>query len=112
MNEPRVKSYDAPVISFSHFLPRRDLLPLTDRLHFKGLPKVAGCRTLEQQIRRMNSRTHVFGHSHINCDKLIDGVRYIQTLCVTRASAAARPSTPCWSGALEKLKAVGRMSRR
>jgi len=78
MNEPRVKSYDAPVISFSHFLPRRDLLPLTDRLHFKGLPKVAGCRTLEQQIRRMNSRTHVFGHSHINCDKLIDGVRYIQ----------------------------------
>lgn len=78
MNEPRVKNYDAPVISFSHFLPRRDLLPPTDRLRFKGLPKVSGCRALEQQIRRMGSRTHVFGHSHINCDKLIDGVRYVQ----------------------------------
>jgi len=78
MNEPRVKNYDAPVISFSHFLPRRDLLPPTDQLRFKGLPSVAGCRSLEQQIRTMNSRTHVFGHSHINCDKLIDGVRYVQ----------------------------------
>jgi hypothetical protein len=27
MNEPRLLSYDGPVISFSHFLPRRDLLP-------------------------------------------------------------------------------------
>jgi hypothetical protein len=78
MNAPRVKSYDGPVISFSHFLPRRDLLPPTERLRFKGLPKVSGCWSLEQQIRSINSLTHVFGHSHINCDMLIEGVRYIQ----------------------------------
>jgi Calcineurin-like phosphoesterase len=78
MNEAHLRSYDAPVISFSHFLPRRDLLPDVERLRFKGLPKVAGCAALDAQIRRLKSRTHVFGHSHISCDRVIDGVRYIQ----------------------------------
>jgi predicted phosphodiesterase len=78
MNEPRLRSYDGPVISFSHFLPRRDLLPAVERLKFKGLPKVAGCAALDEQIRSLKSRVHVFGHSHIHCDRVIDGVRYIQ----------------------------------
>jgi predicted phosphodiesterase len=78
LNEPRLKTYDGPIISFSHFLPRRDLLPPTDRLKFKGLPQVAGCSALDAQIRRLGSRVHVFGHSHISCDRVIDGVRYVQ----------------------------------
>jgi predicted phosphodiesterase len=78
MNRPSLKSYDGPVISFSHFLPRRELLPATDRLRFKGLPKVAGCRGLDEQIRHLRSCIHIFGHSHISCDRLIDGVRYVQ----------------------------------
>lgn len=77
MNEPLVNPRDAPVISFSHFLPRRDLLPDVERLRFKALPKVAGCHELEEQIRRLGSRVHVFGHSHIPCDRVIDGVRYV-----------------------------------
>jgi predicted phosphodiesterase len=78
MNKPRLRAYDAPVISFSHFLPRRDLLPTVERLKFKGLPKVAGCTGLDAQIRTLNARIHVFGHSHISCDCIIDGVRYVQ----------------------------------
>jgi Icc-related predicted phosphoesterase len=78
MNEPRLLAYDGPVISFSHFLPRRDLLPAVERLRFKGLPKVAGCAALDTQIRSLKSGVHVFGHSHISCDRVIDGVRYIQ----------------------------------
>jgi predicted phosphodiesterase len=78
LNEPRLRCYDGPVISFSHFLPRRDLLPPPERLRFKGLPKVAGCAALDAQIRHLRSRVHVFGHSHISCDRLIDGVRYVQ----------------------------------
>jgi hypothetical protein len=66
------------VISFSHFLPRRDLLPAPERLKFKGLPQVAGCTALEGQIRRLKSAVHVFGHSHILCDRVIDGIRYVQ----------------------------------
>ena len=78
MNEPALKAYDGSVISFSHFLPRRDLLPPTAKLRFKGLPKVAGCAALDAQIRRLKSHIHVFGHSHIGCNRIIDGVRYIQ----------------------------------
>jgi predicted phosphodiesterase len=78
LNEPYLKPYDGPVVSFSHFLPRPDLLPAIDKLRFKGLPKVAGCAGLEAQIRQLNSSLHVFGHSHISCDRAIDGVRYVQ----------------------------------
>lgn len=78
MNERHMGPYDAPVVSFSHFLPRRELLPPTERLRFKGLPKVAGCTGIDEQIRRLQSRMHIFGHSHIGCDRVIDGVRYIQ----------------------------------
>jgi Icc-related predicted phosphoesterase len=77
-NSSRIRQYDAPVISFSHFLPRRDLLPGQDRLIFKGLPRVAGSTGLDEQIRALGSQIHVFGHSHINWDKVIDGVRYVQ----------------------------------
>jgi predicted phosphodiesterase len=78
LNEPHLRAYEGPIISFSHFLPRRDLLPPTDRLKFKGLPKVAGCAALDAQIRQLGSRVHVFGHSHISCDRVINGVRYVQ----------------------------------
>jgi len=78
MNREKIKSYADPVISFSHFLPRRDLLPDAARLRFKALPRVAGSRSLERQIRALGSTIHVFGHSHINCDLTIDGIRYVQ----------------------------------
>jgi hypothetical protein len=78
MNEPRVRSYDCPVVSLSHFLPRRDLLPPVESLWFQRLPEVAICEPLEDQIRRLGSVVHVFGHSHINRDLRLDGVRYVQ----------------------------------
>lgn len=80
LNVRHIKAYDAPVISFSHFLPRRDLLPATRKLRFKGLPRVAGSTAIDNQIRALKSGVHVFGHSHINCDRVIDGVRYVQNV--------------------------------
>jgi predicted phosphodiesterase len=78
MNEPNIRAYSGRVISFSHFLPRRDLLPPVRHLRFKSLPAVAGSAALDEQIRRLRSTVHVFGHSHINYDCVIDGVRYVQ----------------------------------
>ena len=78
MNEPNIRTYDGPVVSFSHFLPRPELLPPRKNLRFKGLPEVAGSTSIDHQIRRLNSRVHIFGHSHINYDCIIDGVRYVQ----------------------------------
>jgi hypothetical protein len=77
LNESRIQEYDGPVITFSHFLPRHELLPAVERLSFKGLPLVAGAPALDRQIRDLNAVIHVFGHSHIAFDRMIEGVRYI-----------------------------------
>jgi len=78
LNLPNIKSYDGTVISFSHFLPRIELLPPKENLKFKALAQVAGSRLIEDQVRELKSAIHVFGHSHINRDCEIDGIRYVQ----------------------------------
>jgi predicted phosphodiesterase len=77
LNESRIREYDGPVITLSHFLPRRELLPAMESLSFKGLPLVAGTLALDRQIRALNAAIHVFGHSHIDFDQVIEGVRYV-----------------------------------
>ncbi|HEX8395588.1 MAG TPA: metallophosphoesterase [Longimicrobium sp.] len=77
-NEPHVHGYDAPVITFSHFVPRTELVPRVRWLRFKGLPLVAGTTEIDEQIRRIGARVHVFGHTHIAADREIAGVRYVQ----------------------------------
>lgn len=90
LNEARLRTqFDAPVISFSHFLPRTDLIfPLKAEMdatlkssHYRPSPfnfsRVAGSSTLETQIRRLGSAIHVYGHQHRNRVRRIDGVTYI-----------------------------------
>jgi len=66
------------VVSFSHFLPRVDVLPPKERVFYPTLVKVAGTRALDTQLRLFRSTCHVFGHTHIDWNKEIDGVRYVQ----------------------------------
>lgn len=101
VNEANIRRPGGTVISFSHFLPRRDLLPTREYLRFKNLPKVSGCARLDDQIRRLNSVTHVFGHSHINLDRVIDGVRYVSNaLLYPRERTAERfPLKMIWGDA-------------
>lgn len=68
---------EEPVITFSHYLPRPDALPaFVDPERYWLLP-VLGCHGLEQHIRHWKSRCHVFGHSHLNARRQLDGVLYI-----------------------------------
>ena len=67
---------DEPVISFSHFLPRAVLFEGMGG--FKALGHVMGDARLLDQIGRLGSAVHVFGHSHQNVDAVLDGVRYVQ----------------------------------
>ena len=81
---------NAPIVSFSHFLPRLELCPEKRMLFYPNLPKAVGsdfCRVRIQNLRRekpaggaSRDRTHVhcFGHTHFGWDATIDGVRYIQ----------------------------------
>lgn len=65
------------IITFSHFLPRIDLMP--DRIpsrHRKIYP-VLGATILETQLRRLGSSMHVYGHSHVNRRVVMDGTTYI-----------------------------------
>ncbi|HEY7710472.1 MAG TPA: metallophosphoesterase family protein [Candidatus Entotheonella sp.] len=84
------KTYDAPIISFSHFLPRMELIYSTpeerraagvivqhDPHPTFNFSRVAGCTGIEDQIRRLGAMTHVYGHQHRNRDRVIDGVRYV-----------------------------------
>jgi calcineurin-like phosphoesterase family protein len=78
LNEPRLKIYDAPVITFSHFLPRAELLPPKEYLKISWLGSVSVCAALDKQIRKLRSTVHVCGHTHTKVDHVIDGVRYVQ----------------------------------
>lgn len=81
MNEEHLNVLNQPkthVVTLSHFVPRRDLIPSADKLLFKGLACVSGSRCIEQFLRRIGSCVHVFGHTHIDIDVQIEGVRYVQ----------------------------------
>ena len=90
LNEPYLaRQYDTPAISFSHFVPRLELIfrtqeerepagrVLRDAHPRFNFSRVAGCMGLEAQIRRLGSRVHVYGHQHRNRHRSIDGVLYI-----------------------------------
>lgn len=89
LNEPCLaRRYDAPVLSFSHFLPRRELMfrdgpplaragpPRSPRRGF-NFSRVAGSTGLERQIRRLGAAAHVYGHQHRNRRRTLDGVLYL-----------------------------------
>lgn len=90
MNEPHVRRYDAPVVTFSHFVPRPELVPSVKYLRFRGLPLVAGSLGIEAQVRAIGARVHVFGHTHIPEDRVLEGVRYVQNYFSRTAATPGR----------------------
>jgi predicted phosphodiesterase len=76
-NDKHVSRTGQTVITYSHFLPRIDLMP--DFISRKGrlLYPILGSASLDLQLRRLNSNIHVYGHSHVNRQVAIDGVCYI-----------------------------------
>ncbi|MGB3072557.1 MAG: metallophosphoesterase [Ottowia sp.] len=64
-------------ITVSHFLPRIDLIPSFVSSRHRILDPVLGSTRLEGQLRKINPKTHVYGHSHINQSVWLDGIRYI-----------------------------------
>lgn len=74
----RISAHGASrIITFSHFMPRIDLLPAQVSSRHRLLDPVLGSTRLDQQLRQLGSSMHVYGHSHINRRISIDGVTYI-----------------------------------
>jgi predicted phosphodiesterase len=65
------------VITYSHFLPRIDVMPGFIPYEGRLLYPILGSAQLDRQVRRLNADIHVYGHSHVNRQVAIDGVTYI-----------------------------------
>lgn len=65
------------VITFSHFMPRPDLIPAFVPSQHRMLDPVLGSTRLETALRKFRPEIHVYGHSHINRSVMLDGVRYV-----------------------------------
>ena len=79
LNESKLYSSDHQVISFSHFLPRIDIMPARIPQKYRVVYPVLGSHSLEAQVRMLGSTTHVYGHSHVQVDTVRDGVRYLNS---------------------------------
>jgi predicted phosphodiesterase len=77
MNESALAIRNDYVISFSHFVPRIDLMPSYIPPAKRWIYPVLGCSSLGQQIRRLKSNIHVYGHSHVNHRQRLDNTYYI-----------------------------------
>jgi predicted phosphodiesterase len=65
------------VITFSHFLPRIDLMPQFIPASKRFLYPVLGTTQLDRQLRLLNPSIHVYGHSHVNRSIDIEDVLYV-----------------------------------
>jgi predicted phosphodiesterase len=77
INEPWLGLHNETVISFSHFMPRIDVMPdFIPEIHQKLYP-ILGSWELDKQVRTLGSSLHVYGHSHVNRHEKIEGVTYV-----------------------------------
>lgn len=77
MNEAALQTSHRTVVSFSHFVPRLDLLGARVTATTQLLQPVMGSAALEAQVRRLMPIVHVYGHSHRIVDTTRDGIRYV-----------------------------------
>ncbi|KAJ8601317.1 hypothetical protein CTAYLR_007215 [Chrysophaeum taylorii] len=79
------------VLSFSHFVPDKVLYEGLGGVHFLG--HTMGDAAIADDVRRLDARAHVFGHSHLNVDAVLDdNTRYLQN-AVGHTADGAEPDT-------------------
>jgi len=102
MNQSRIRQYDKPVISFSHFYSRYEqFLNFEYRGQFRkplfNFSIVCGSALLQTQLNILKPVVHGFGHSHRRYDFTVDHCRYINNPLgypQERASAISSPFVP------------------
>ena len=94
---------DVTVITFSHFLPRIELIPEKRFLLYPKLTQAVGSNILNERIERVteilhleksgkDSHTHAFGHTHFGWNLVLENnVRYVQAALATPKEWVRRP---------------------
>lgn len=112
------QTFDAPVVSFSHFLPRQELMLSTkaeraaaDLNYVDPHPEfnfshVAGSVRIEKQLRSLGSKLHIYGHQHRNRFREIEGVTYVSH-CMGYPKERARGFVKGRGESHEQAHAVG-----
>ena len=77
LNVPKLSIVNKTVISFSHFLPRIDVMPAGIPVKRRNVYPVLGSEALGMQVKQLSPTIHVYGHSHVNQDIKLDGIRYV-----------------------------------
>ncbi|URZ01116.1 metallophosphoesterase family protein [Clostridium felsineum] len=77
LNDEFLGERNKRIISFSHFLPSIKLMPEFIPNSMRYIYPVLGSNSLMRYIQELDSTIHIYGHSHVNVDKVENGVRYI-----------------------------------
>jgi predicted phosphodiesterase len=77
MNDVRTALRGDVTISFSHFLPRIDVMPGFIGPHNRRIYPVLGSQRLGDQVLALGPDIHVYGHSHVNRSVVLDGIHYV-----------------------------------
>ena len=77
MNEPVLDIRNKTVISFSHFLPRIDVMPERIPLERRRVYPVLGSVNLGLQVKELQPDIHIYGHSHVNQSIELESIRYV-----------------------------------
>lgn len=77
MNEPVLDTKNTTVISFSHFLPRIDVMPKRIPQERRRVYPVLGSEALGEQVKKLQPDIHIYGHSHVNQSIELENIRYV-----------------------------------
>lgn len=77
LNVPRLETSNEVVISYSHFLPRIDVMPSKIPMHRRNIYPVLGSEALGKQVQKLRPNIHVYGHSHVNQAIQLDDIEFV-----------------------------------
>lgn len=77
LNQTNLNVQNDLIISFSHFLPRIDVMPATIPEKRRKVYPVLGSDRLGEQVQQLEPDIHIYGHSHVNRDMTLDGINYV-----------------------------------
>lgn len=82
-NLPLPQANGKTVISYSHFLPRIDIMPERIPMDRRRVYPVLGSGGLGDQVRQLQPSIHIYGHSHINQAIELDGINFVNNAFAT-----------------------------